>query len=369
MTRVFVDLLSLTGTKGGMEVYARELYKQLGLLAPEYDFVGFFSNEGYALDRSWFPGQSERSGISGENRFAWARGELFATGRAAERLGADLLHSPATLGPARTRMPAVVTMHDMLYWSHPEYMSTPLYTEPVKLMERMASRNATRIMTISEESREAIIRYLRVPVDRIDLVPLAGTSVVGADRSREQRDRPIVLATGNRRPHKNWPSLIRALPLIPVEERPRVIVTGSHGDDPLKAVVEETGMQEWVELKSWVDDDEMRELYSTATVMAMPSFADGFSLPALEAMMAGLPVMISDIPVYREVVGDVALFLDPNSLTSIAEAMRAAATQPDLMADLSRRGRDRAALFSWERTARGTIETFETALAQGPRRR
>jgi len=363
MARIFVDLLSLTGTKGGMETYARELYKELGRLAPQHEYVGYFSTEGWKLDRSWFPGRTIASGISGENRFAWAWGEL-TCGRAARAAGADLLHSPMTLGPARTRMPAVISMHDMLYWSHPQFMSTPMYTQPVKLMERLAARNATRVLTISEESRQAILRYLKVPASRVDLVPLAGTAVPGADRSRAGENGPLVLATGNRRPHKNWPSLIRALPLVPEAHRPRVIVTGSHGADPLADVVAETGMEEWVELKSWVSDEEMRDLYSTATVLAMPSFADGFSLPALEAMMAGLPVMISDIPVYREVVGDVALFIDPNDLQSIADAMIAASTRPDVLADLSARGPARAAQFSWERTARGTLDSFEKALSE-----
>lgn len=362
MARIFVDLLSLTGKKGGMEIYARQLYRELGRLAPHHEYIGYFSSEGWELDRSWFPGEAIPSGISGENRFAWAWGELNC-GRAAARVDADLLHSPMTLGPWRTKMPAVISMHDMLYWSHPQYMSTPLYTEPVKLIERLTARNATRILTISEESRQAIVRYLKVPFDRIDLVPLAGTAVTGVDRSRASENGPMVLATGNRRPHKNWPSLIRALPLIDAHVRPKVVVTGSHGDDPLIAVVEETGMQDWVELKRWVDDEEMKDLYSTATILAMPSFADGFSLPALEAMMAGLPVMISDLPVYREVVGDVALFTDPHDLSSIAAAMRTAATQPDVLADLTRRGYERAAHFSWERTARGTIDAFEKALS------
>lgn len=364
MARIFVDLLSLTGKKGGMEIYARQLYRELGRLAPEHEYIGYFSKEGWELDRSWFPGEAIASGISGENRFAWAWGEL-TSGRAAARAGADLFHAPMTLGPWRTTMPAVISMHDMLYWSHPQYMSTPPYTEPVKLIERLTARNATRVLTISEESRQAIIRYLKVPAERIDLVPLAGSSVPGADRSRASENGPMVLATGNRRPHKNWPSLIRALPLVDPALRPKVIVTGSHGDDPLRAVVEETGMADWVELKSWVDDDEMRELYSTATVLAMPSFADGFSLPALEAMMAGLPVMISDLPVYREVVGDVALFTDPYDLASIAAAMTTAATRPDILEDLTARGYERAALFSWERAARGTLESFEKALAEG----
>ncbi len=368
MARIFVDLLSLTGKKGGMETYARELYMQLGRLAPEHEYIGYFSAEGWELDRSWFPGEGIASGISGENRFSWALGEL-RCGSAAAKVGADLLHSPMTLGPAKTKMPAVISLHDMLYWSHPQYMTKPLYTEPVKFMERLATRNATRILTISEVSRKAILHYLKVPAERIDLVPLAGMKMTGVDRSRASENGPMILATGNRRPHKNWPSLIRALPLIDPANRPHVVVTGSHGDDPLIEVVAETGMQDWVTLRGWVDADEMSELYSTATALAMPSVEDGFSLPALEAMMVGLPVIISDIPVYREVVGDVAVFLDPNDLGTIAKAMRTAATDPDLMAQLTERGYDRAAQFSWERTAKGTLETFERALAEGPRRR
>ena len=118
--------MSYTGTKGGMETYARELYRRLGTIVPSWEFIGFMSREGFQLDRSWFPGETIDSGISGENRFAWAYGELFAVARAARRVGADLVHSPATLGPRNTRMPSVVSMHDVLYFSHPEYMSTPL---------------------------------------------------------------------------------------------------------------------------------------------------------------------------------------------------------------------------------------------------
>ena len=251
--------MSYTGTKGGMETYARELYKRLGTIVPSWEFIGFMSREGFQLDRSWFPGETIDSGISGENRFAWAYGELFAVARAARRVGADLVHSPATLGPRNTRMPSVVSMHDVLYFSHPEYMSTPLYTGPVRWMERMTSRNATRVMTISEVSRQEILRYLKVPEDRIDLVPLAGTPLPGVDRSLASSDGPLVIATGNRRPHKNWDALIRALPLIPEDERPRVVITGGRGDDPLAAVVAETGMQNWVELRGWVDEEEMRD--------------------------------------------------------------------------------------------------------------
>lgn len=362
MPRVLVDLLSYSGTKGGMETYTRELYRALGALGDEYEYVGFLSREGAALDRSWFPGRIIESGISGENRFQWAWGELTQVARAADRVRADLVHSPATLGPRKTTMPTVVTMHDMLYWSHPEYMSTPLYTAPVKWMEKVAARNATRIVTISPTSADEIVKYLGVQRGRLDVVPLAGTTPEGVDRSLAGTEGPLILAMGNRRPHKNWGSLIRALTHIPEAERPRVVITGGRGEDPLQADVDETGMARWVDLRGWVDDAEVRRLYSTATALAIPSLAEGFSLPSLEAMAAGVPVLLSDIDVHRFVAGDAARYFEPADDRSLAEAMIAVTTDAGLRQRMSAAGVARAAEFTWQRTARETKASFDAAL-------
>lgn len=364
MLKVLVDLLSYTGTKGGMETYARELYRAIGAANSEFEFVGLASKEGFKLDQSWFPGEVIDSGISGENRFIWAFGELVMVTRWAKKLGADLIHSPATLGTMRRAVPSVVTMHDMLYWSHPELMSTGWYSGPVKWIERRASKTATRVLTISDVSRDEILKFLKVEPSRLDVVPLAGTALPSADRSHyDPSTQGMILATGNRRPHKNWAGLIRALPLVDEALRPRLVITGSHGEDPLRPLVEELGMQQWVELKSWVSAEELEELYSTATVMAMPSFCDGFCLPALESMMAGLPVMLSDIPIYREVAADAALYFDPTDPASIARAITTAVTDTAGMNALAERGYARAQAFSWEKTAASTLQTFRTALA------
>ncbi|MDR0946006.1 MAG: glycosyltransferase family 4 protein [Bifidobacteriaceae bacterium] len=368
MPLLFVDLLSYTGTKGGMETYARELYRALGAALPDWDFLGMCSSEGYRLDdHAWFPGEVYDSGISGENRFAWARGELTQVARHAKARKADIVHCPATLGPRKTPMPTVMTMHDMLYWSHPQYMSTPLYTAPVKWMEKQAARNATEILTISDASKRAIIQYLGAGAEHVHVVPLGATPKASDEKPRPRRG-DLVIAEGNRRPHKNFDSLIRALPLIPEAQRPHLVVTGSRGDDPLLPVVRELHLEDWVELKGWIPDEELDELHHTCTALAMPSFYDGFCLPALDAMLVGTPVLLSDIDVYREVGGDAALYFDPTDLASIAEAMRRVVAEKGLADSMRAAGLERVKHFTWRKVAEETADVFRLALERAGKR-
>lgn len=361
MPLVAVDLLSYTGTKGGMETYTRELYRAFDTFDHEFTFLGLSSREGARTDQTWFPGEIVDTGISGENRFAWAAAELWRIAGIAERRGAELMHAPATLGPSRTRIPLVVTMHDMLYWSHPELMSTPCYTAPVKWMERQVAQAASRIITISEASKSEIVRYLDTPPDDIDVIPLAASEPRTAVRRPDPAD-PFILATGNRRPHKNYDGLVRALARIDEAVRPRLVITGSHGTDPLRAVVDELGLEHSVELRSWLSPEELGDLYSRATALAVPSFAEGFSLPPLEAMQSGLPVLVSDIDVHREVCGDAALYVDPHDLSSIAEGVLRFTADATTAGRYAALGRERAAQYSWEATARSTLETFRRVL-------
>lgn len=358
---VLVDMLSYTGTKGGMETYTRELYRQLGTMDTDLDFVALASTEGGRMDLSWFPGEVIRSRISGENRFVWAFGELVGSSWMARRLGADLVHSPATLGPMWTSMPTVLTIHDMLYWSHPELMTTPLYTRPVMWMEQRGAANAAHVITDSQVSAGEIVKYLGFPRERLHVVPLAAEHPEVAPPTQREAEN-LVLASGQRRPHKNWDRLVRALALVEEDVRPRLVITGGRGDDPITPVVAETGLADWVELRGWVDGDELADLRRRARAMAFPTLAEGFGLPVLEAMAQGLPVIASDLPVLREIGGDAAIWFDPFDLESIAGALRTVATRPEILPGLAAAGLEQARLFSWGRVARETLEVFHTAL-------
>jgi glycosyltransferase involved in cell wall biosynthesis len=368
MPRVLVNLLQSTGTKGGIEVYARELYRALGALQSDFDFVGYGSTELVAADHSWFPGEMIASGISGENRFAWARGELFSVSRVASRLKVDLIHGPAMFGPLRSAVPTVITVHDLLYFSHPELMQTRLFVEPVKWMEKRAAAGASRLITISEYSAAAIRKYLHFPADRIDVIPLAARKHSAPSSPAVNRRHDLFLAMGQRSPYKNFETIVRGWSLIEPSERPRLIITGGGPSDPLRPLVDSLGLRDSVDLRDWVSTEELNQLTSTATALIDSTLATGFSLPAIEAMSVGLPVLLADTTVFREVGGDAADYFSAADPSALAKAVLQLAADRTRRRELGRLGRDRAALTSWQRVASLTLESFRLAIAGGRRR-
>nr|WP_240898238.1 glycosyltransferase family 1 protein [Agromyces luteolus] len=349
-----------------MESYVRELYPRLGALRPDLEFVGLASTELATAGAPWFPGELVASGRSGEDRVAWARGEVLDVSRHAARLGADLVHAPANLGPVRSRTPMVLTVHDLLPFRHPEFVPGP-YAPVLRWMIRGAARAARRVLTVSESTAADLRALLGVERERIDVVPLAGGTpgaATGASADAVRSD-DLVLAIGNRMPHKNFVALLEAVALIPADRRPHVVVTGSHDDDPLAPEVRRLGLEDRVRLEGWVAPDELERLYAQAALFAFPTRFEGFGLPLIEAMARGVPVVASDLPVLREAGGDAARWFDPDDTAELAR------TIDELLADrgarerMSRAGLERSARFSWERTARGTLESFERALASG----
>ena len=360
MTRVLVDLLFYTGTKGGMESYARNLYRELGTVDSGLEFVGYASSELAAMDTSWFPGDVLDSGISGENRVSWARGELTAVPRAARRHGAALIHSPANIGPRRSAVPVVLTVHDLLPFRHPEWVPGP-YAPVLRGLVRGAARSAARVVTVSRASGDDIERVLGVPRERVDVIPLAGGRHPVAP-ARIERSARLLLSVGNRMPHKNFDTLLEALAQIPERERPHLVITGGHGDDPLTPIVERLGLADHVRLLGWVPDDKLERLYGEAGLVVFPTLFEGFGLPVLEAMAHGCPVLCSDLPVLREIGGGAAVYVDPASVTALAHSIRRLLADPAKLGELSELGRERAAGFTWTATAVGTLRSFQRAL-------
>lgn len=358
MPRVLVDLLFFTGRQGGTETVAREIYSRLAD-RPGWEFIGYASAELVERGADWFPGQLIDSGLRTTNRAQWLWGELTGVAEAARRAAADVIHSPANFGPPASPVPLVLTLHDVLAFRHPEFLPSRIGRIPTRWLIRRAAAAATHIVTDSDDARADIIDIFGFDASRVTVVRPGAPAL---DESTEQvRSAAELFSLGNRMPHKNFPLLLEALALIPPSRRPRLTISGSHEDDPLRPVVDRLGLGPWVSLESWLPSEEIARLYRTSTAMVFPTRFEGFGLPVLEAMAHGCPVLCSDIPVLHEVGGDAAIYFDPTSASAMAEAIDAALGDPQRRSSLADAGRRRVAAFRWDEATERMADVLEHA--------
>ncbi|MEV7826195.1 glycosyltransferase family 4 protein [Microbacterium enclense] len=354
MTRVLVDLLFFTGKQGGTETVARQIYSRLGG-RPGWEFVGYASSELVSAGADWFPGRLIDSGLQCDKRPQWAWGEVFGVSRAARAAGADLIHAPANFGPPRPSAPMLLTLHDVLAFKRPEFLPSKLGVIPTKLLISGAARAATHIVTVSEAARTDILDVTGRDPSDVTVVHPGGS---GVTEPEPNRPRSGLFSLGNRMPHKNFPRLLEALALIPEAERPVLTISGSHGDDPLRAVAADLGIEKWVDLRGWLTNDEVENLYRSSAAVVFPTLFEGFGLPVLEGMERGCPVICSDIPVLREVGGDAVRYFDPTDPAAIAAQIRRTLGDPTDRARMVADGYDRAQRFTWDASAEGMLEAF-----------
>ncbi|HEU4657908.1 MAG TPA: glycosyltransferase family 1 protein [Capillimicrobium sp.] len=363
------------GETGGTEVVARELLPALVAAAgPGVRFTAFVNREAAAapggpwkelMDTVTVP-------VAARNRVQWVRGEQQLLPPLAARAGVDVVHSLANTGPAWGRFRRVVTIHDLIHRFHPDTHGG-LKARGMALLVPLAARRSHRVMADSASTADDLVRELRVPREKIDVVPLGvGTTAraepEGAAALRARHDlgeRPIVLTVAAKRPHKNLPRLLEALALIPAERRPVLVVPGygTFHDAELDALIARLGIARDVRMLGWVPDAELEGLYAAAALFAFPSLYEGFGLPVLEAMARGVPVACSDRGSLREVAGDAARRFDPERPADIAAAIEAVLADPAEAERLRAAGRAQAARFTWEATARATLDSYERALA------
>lgn len=355
MTRLLVDLLFFTGKQGGTETVAREVYSRLADRRG-WEFIGYASRELAASGAEWFPGRLIDSGLACDSRPQWAWGELFGVSRAARSVAADVIHAPANFGPPKTAAPLVLTLHDMLAFKHPELLPTKSGQIPTRFLISRAAKAASHIVTDSEAAKADIIEVTGRTPDEVSVVYPGGS---GIRASGEERPRSGLFSLGNRMPHKNFPRLLEALALIPAERRPQLTISGSHRDDPLRPVVADLGLEQWVDLRGWLTRDELEALYASSAAVVFPTLFEGFGLPVLEGMERGCPVICSDIPVLREVGGEAARYFDPLEPPAIARAIDETLTDPERLRAMSSAGADRALQFTWDAASEAMIDIFE----------
>ncbi|QEC46256.1 glycosyltransferase family 4 protein [Baekduia soli] len=369
-----LDLLYLApGDTGGMETYARALVPLLPAAWPQARFTVFVGRELAAewRTRPWHPQIGLVAlPVSSSTRIVRTAAQQTVVAGAALRARVDLLHSLGNIAPLAGPRRRVVTIHDLIYRHHPE-TTTGVLAAGVAALVPAVARRATRIVADSQATAADLAELGGVDPGKVDVVPLGPGAPTGAEPLAEGPlraalglgDLPLVLSVSARRPHKNLARLIEAMALVPGAA---LVLPGypTPFDDELCAVARRAGVADRVHLCGWIDAVQLEGLYAAARCLAFPSLVEGFGLPVLEAMVRGVPVACSGRSALPEVAGDAALLFDPESVDSIAGAVRQLVGDAALRARLMTRGHAQAARFSWQRTARETVAAQRRALAQ-----
>ncbi|MCL4459983.1 MAG: glycosyltransferase family 4 protein [Chloroflexi bacterium] len=374
--RVGIDARLVRYRPGGISTYILGLLKGLANIATTIEPIVLQS----ARDRRpLFPAAAFK------RSFLWTpchhRLEQFLLPLELIPLGLDILHSPDFIPPFRRRCKSVITVHDLAFLHYPQLLTAESKRYYGQI--RQAVESAEGIIAVSESTKRDLREQLGVPETKITVIYEAADaifrSIVDAEQvcselwSRFRLKDAFFLFVGTLEPRKNLPTLLRAYELLrrqqgagtSLRQLPSLVIAGARGwlYEEIFALVQTLQLEKSVIFVGAVTADDLLYLYNGALALIMPSLYEGFGLPALEAMSCGTAVIVSNCSSLPEVVGEAAVQVDPNDFEQLALVMQRLLVDNALRADLQRKGLERAKQFSWEQTARQTLEVYRRVSA------
>ncbi len=347
----------------GNEVYIRNLLREYADLDETADFVAYVSKPNAAES---VPERFLTRRVS-ENPFLRLGFDIPMSLR---RDRPDLIHVQYT-APLFCRVPTVVSVHDVSYLEYPEYFTT-FRAAQLKVTVKQTVNAAARVLTPSEFSRRSIIKAYGLSEDKVVVVPNAVQSTfrpMQREAALHWIERnyhipgPIVLTVGDLQPRKNHLGLIRAFeellrahPQLPH----RLVLVGKDTwhSPAVRRAAEKSPVADRIHFTGWVSDDDLRYFYGACEVFVFPSFYEGFGLPILEGMACGRAVACSNTSAMPEVANAAAIIFDPYQTAEITRALQDLLLDSQLRLRAERLGAHRATLFSWNRTARQTLNVY-----------
>ena len=289
----------------------------------------------------------------------------------------NLLHVPHYNVPVLHRGPLIVSIMDVIHISCEPYRNSArsfLYARP---MLNFAARKADHIVTVSNYSKAQIVETLGVPATKITVIHCGVGAEFHPDYDKQECrsvvenlgiSRPYLLYVGNLKPHKNVSTLLQALAQLNTRKRlchELVIV----GDDARwkRTIVDEClrlGIADQVVFVPYVSQALLPKIYAAADLLVMPSNAEGFGLPVIEAMACGTPVVCSQAASLPEVAGDAAAYFDPDDAENLAETIERLGHSSELRASLKAKGLQRAKQFTWQEFTRKHLEVYYRFLSR-----
>ena len=369
-----IDAHAIGAQQGGNETYIRGVIRALAELDDRNRFTIYLAEAGVAEQwREGFARQHPNFAIRLLPKpTPLVRVPVFLAYELWKR-PVDVLHVQYT-APPFCRVPVVATIHDLAFEHMPETF-TRRGSFQLKLTVRRTAQRAARIATVSEYSRQDLIRTYHLPPEKVvvtyngveshftpDALPNEAEDV----RNRFGIKRDYLLAVGSLQPRKNLVRLIRAYAKLRSENEsfaPQLVIVGRKLwlADEIFAEVRRQVWSDDVILTGYVSDDDLPKLYRQATAFVYPSLFEGFGLPPVEAMACGTPVVTSNVSSLPEVTGDAALLVDPLDQASIEAALLKITGDEALRARLREQGIAQAKRFTWREAAEKTLQLYREA--------
>ncbi len=269
----------------------------------------------------------------------------------------DVVHSVDLLAPP-TRRPVVLTVHDLAAIEHPKLHSPRTVALQRRRMAQAAAAQA--VLAVSAATRDALLAR-GVPAGRVHVTPL-GLTRLPPPVEPPLPPGPMVLSVGTREPRKRHELLIRAFANVGGDARLVLAGPPAGRDGLLRDLATRVGVAERMTILGPVDDAALAGLYARASVACTASQDEGFGLPVLEAMSIGVPVLVSNVPALRELTGEAGLTFAPGDVDALADGLRWILSHPAEARALGRRGRERAAAYTWAATAETTMAAYRAAI-------
>ncbi|HLV02602.1 MAG TPA: glycosyltransferase family 1 protein [Acidobacteriota bacterium] len=363
--RIAFDGTTLRAQQTGVGLYSEHLFSHLSQRVTD-ERLYLISNQAIVSSRPLPEDTTIYTKMSFPVRAVWMQCLAPFVLKALE---ADVAHFTNSIAPLLTRTPTVLSVHDMSLELFPGYHpKRRLLTRP---LIKLSVQKSAAVVTVSEHSRNDIIRLLEVPPERVHVIPEAAAPCFRPCHDRELLEtvrhryglgEKVVLFVGTLEPRKNVPRLIRSFKHVVRrwDSSCQLICAGAFGwgYQAVKRAIEEEQLQGSVKLLGYVPYEDLPRLYSLATIFIFPSFYEGFGLPVIEAMACGTPVITSNNSSLAEIAEGSAELIDPLDCESMAHAMIRLLSDPERRIELSLRGLETAARYSWVKTASETLSVY-----------
>jgi glycosyltransferase involved in cell wall biosynthesis len=362
--KIAIDAHAIGRHLTGNEVYVRSLLNGLAAVDHQSEYLAYVSMPGV---ENLIPA-SVATRLVSSNPFVRLGIDLPRRIRVDKP---DVLHVQFT-GPLFSRVPQVVSVHDVSFLEHPEYFTRERSLQ-LRMTVKRTVRRAVRVLTGTEFARESIIRAYRVDPDKVVTIPIAANPLfrpLARERAlREVRDRlktdgPFILSVGDLQPRKNHIGLIQAFDAL-VQTYPQIrhklVLAGKDTwfAPQIREAARKSRVADRILFAGFVEDEDLLRLYNACDCFVFPSFYEGFGIPILEAMACGRAVACANTSSMPEVADGAAILFDPQSTGEIVRALADILLDGGLRARLERLGLQRAAQFTWTRTAEKTMELYQ----------